>query len=347
MKKDPGKQLNIRQIAELCGISIATVSRAMNHPGRVSKKTQEKIDKVIKEYGYVPNELAKQLISKKTKTIALFTYDIVNPYFAHIIQYVNTLAFDHDYMLIICDSHQSIEREEKYLQYLMGIRISGILFTEGKLHTRVSDVARRVPCVSIDRKFEVDGQGIPRVTSDNHAGGVMATEYLLSLGHKRIGFCGLQDVSTSEERYRGYVDAMKKNGAEVDEKLTFRSGEMNTVFGRDAVDYYMGLVERPTALLCSNDLIAEGIIRGAEEKNVSIPEELSVVGFDGLLSVPFGKTLTTIKQDVEGIAKNALDKLLLQIDGKEETDGDIILPVRLVKGDTVAACKQEVNVNLE
>lgn len=329
MKDNNQGDMSIRRIAELCGVSIATVSRAMNHPELVNPDTLEKIEKVIGTYNYVPNELAKQLYSKSTNSIALFVYDITNPFYTRLISQMNKAAFDRDYTLIICDSGNDEAREKKYLKYLMGIRVSGIIFTEGSMDSAIGILTKRVPCVCIDRKFAVDGVDLPRVTSMNTGGAKKAVERLIENGHRKIGFAGLQQVLTSVERYEGYKQALEENGIDVPDEYVYRAGQMLESCGEEAMDYYFAMKDRPTALMCSNDMVAKGVISKAKELGVSVPGELSVIGFDGADSGG-SFDFTTVQQNVDKIAETALGMLFKAMSGEKPKDE--LVPVVIKPG---------------
>lgn len=333
------RSVNIRQIAELCDVSIATVSRAINHPEKVTPELHERIHKVINEYNYVPNELAKQLFARDSKSLGLFVYDIANPFYSVLIQRLNELAFDKDYTLIICDTKNDVQRESKYLKYLQGIQVSALILTEGVPFALVKEIAGSIPCVSIDRMVEMPkGSNIPVITSDNCGGAERAVDYLVSLGHRDIAIAGVQSVVSSLRRFEGFKAAMKRHGLSLPEEYVCRADNMNIKNGVQAFDHLFSLPNPPTAIFCSNDLIAQGVVQRAFSSGIQVPTQLSVVGFDGILGDTYYPQLTTLKQDVAQAAHLAIHTALSLISGKNP--GGVVLPVELSIGATTApVCK--------
>ncbi|MGI6168169.1 MAG: LacI family DNA-binding transcriptional regulator, partial [Christensenellales bacterium] len=305
------RSVNIRQIAELCNVSIATVSRAINHPEKVTPELYERIQKVIAEHNYIPNELAKQLFARDSKSLGLFVYDIANPFFTMLIQRLNELAFDRDYTLIICDTKNDVQRESKYLKYLQGIQVSALILTEGIPFALVREIAGSIPCVSIDRMVEMPrGSDIPVITSDNFGGAALAVDHLVSLGHRKIAVAGVQDVVSSLRRFEGFQAAMQRHGLGVPQEYICRADNMNIKSGVCALDHLLSLPDAPTAVLCTNDLVAQGVIQRAFSCGLGIPAQLSVVGFDGILGDTYYPQLTTVKQDVDKAAQIAINTAL-------------------------------------
>ena len=305
MKSTDKDYLNIRDISEIAGVSTATVSRVINSPERTSEATREKVMKVIEKYNYVPNQMAKNLFSMTSNAIAIFIYDMENPFFISLIKKLNNIAFKNGYTLLICDTENNIDKEREYLKYCQGIRCSGIVVTEGISYDLFLPNNGRPPItVSLDRTID---KSYSSVSSDNYKGVKLLMNYLFNLNHRKIAFAGdMEHFQTAIIRKNSYMDALKSYNLEVKDEYIF-SGGFNYKTGVEAFDYFSSLNDRPTAIVCANDQIAKGMIMRANKLKVSVPEELSVAGFDGVDSAYFYPQITTVRQDIDKIAKKLFE----------------------------------------
>lgn len=325
----------ISNIAKICGTSKATVSRVLNTPELVSKPLRSKILKAMTEVGYTPNPFAKNLGNNGSWGIALFVFDILNPFFALMVRQIGHQTMQKKIPLTVCDTENDKEKEKVYLEYLLENKIGGIIFTEG-ISTAIIDQARkRVPIVLIDQHHR--DERISEVASDNFHGALQATEYLIQLNHRRIGFvAGPKNWKTAQERFNGYREALAKHQIDADSKLVFH-GDFLYESGIQALEYFLGLEEWPTAIFCANDQMALGILNKAQALNISVPNDISLVGFDAIplfgLSPP---KLTTVEQDIPELCRYAVDLLMKQHNGRHRQNRTIV-PTRLIVGET---CKK-------
>ena len=327
------KYLNIRDIAKLAGVSTATVSRVLNHPELTSPEIRARVQAIVQEHHYVPNQMVKSLFSHSADSIAVFVYDMANPFFIALIQELNRVAFDHKHALLICDTSNDIQKESDYLDYCAAIRVKGIILTEGFEFNPASNQLHS-PLVMFDRV----GQNVwPSVQSDNTAAIARAVKYLHNLNHRRIA-CIAPDtgLASIQCRCEGYRSAMEESGLFRPEYLYDRPAPLSAATGIDALNYFFSLPEPPTAILCSNDLIAQGVHFRAAQMNISVPRNLSIIGFDG---IPLGSAaipLTTIKQDIPAIAKTLFELCLHPPKEPRVT----ILPTEFIPGQTCGWCSR-------
>lgn len=329
------QEYTITKIAKLCNTSKATVSRVLNNPEVVSEKLRIKVLETMKRVGYTPNPFAKQLGIRGSWGIALFVFDIINPFFALMTRKIGHLTMEKGIPLTVCDTENDDEKEEVYLEYLLRNKIGGIIFTEGFSVSLVERAHKRVPVVLVDQHYVPEV--VPEVTSDNFHGSLKATEYLIQLNHNRIGYvAGPQDFPSARERLNGYKQGLKNNRIDYNPELVYQ-GDFMYESGLQALEYFLSLPEWPTAMFCANDQMALGVFNKAQQMNISIPNDLSLVGFD---AIPlFGLSpikLTSVKQDIPMLCRNAVDLLLKQIRGETSRER-IIVPTQLVVGDT---CKK-------
>ncbi|QUI22564.1 LacI family DNA-binding transcriptional regulator [Vallitalea pronyensis] len=329
MSTDNKKYFGIRDIARIAGVSTATVSRVINSPDSTSENIRKKVMAVIEEYNYVPNQMAKNLFSKTSNSIAIFVYDMENPFFTSLVKKLNNIAFKNKYTLLICDTENNIDKEREYLNYCKSIRTSGIILTEGVNYDLYSsDSQLTIACLdrSADTRFST-------VRSNNVKGIKLLIDYLYNLNHRKIAFAGAMDAfQTATERKNSYIDSLKSHHMTIHESYIF-TGHFNYETGVKALNYFWSLNEKPTAIVCANDQIAKGLIMEAYKLNISVPDDLSVVGFDGIASTYFYPKITTIEQDIKKIAKT----LFKSITTKSSTPIHEIIDVSIIIGES---CKK-------
>lgn len=332
-KSNKFHQTTIREIAELAGVSTATVSRVLNTPEKTSEAVQDKVMHLVEKYNYVPNQMVKNIFSKTSTTIAVFVYDMNNPFFTSIIFALNRYAFAQGYHLIICDTENNPEREAEYLRYCQSTRVNSLILTEGA-SSKICELAANSTWITLlDRTFK--DKDYPTVTSDSKLGIRTSIDYLENLNHSKIAFiAGPQQTQTGIHRLNAFTEYMKERKLPIPPEYIFR-GDFSVKTGYNALEYFLSLKEKPTAIICSNDEIAKGVVFRANALGVIIPDNLSIIGFDGTSGDYFYPKLTTVSQDIEEIAR-----LLMH----EATEGKLnnsttkhIVPVKLVIGDT---CKR-------
>lgn len=327
------KYLNIRDIAMISGYSIATVSRAINTPELIPAKTKDKILQVIDKHGYIPNQYAKNIFSGCSNSIALFVYEMGNPFYVSLIRQLNSILFKNGYTLLICDVGDDSEIESRYYDYCRSIRVSGIIYTAGSLHENFDYTNKNptIPIVAIDRECPKDS-GIFSVHSDNKKAMQLVVNYLNRLNHRKIGFvCGSPNVISAQQRLAGFFENMERLHLVVPERYIF-PGVFSVQTGISAFDYFYSLSDTPTAIITADDQIARGFIMRANSLGVNIPGEFSVCGIDGLEDLHFYPRITSVKQNIEEIALTAFSIIL---DNKEPASPhEIVIDVSLLYGQT-------------
>lgn len=321
------KNLGIRDIAKLAGVSVATVSRVINSPELTSEEVRKKVNAIIEEYNYVPNIVAKNLYNKKSISFALFVFDMENPFFISLIKELHRIAFKNGHTLLIFDTESNPEREREYLLYCEAIRTKGIILTEGFDDPTIMQKKINQNIVFLDRKVNPN---YTTVKSNNKAGVSMLIDYLYNLNHRLFGFAGYGDnIASTLERKDAFIEALQEKGIEVDPKYIFK-GPVTPLTGVQALDYFCSMKNPPTAVVCGNDQVARGFITRASKLGLSVPGDFSVVGFDGCNSDYFYPKLTTIKQDIPKIS----EALYNSVFSDNTTPREYIIDVSFVMGDT-------------
>lgn len=332
--KDIKKYLSIRDIAKLANVSTATVSRVLNKPETTSKKTQEKVLKIVKQYEYLPNINAKNVFSKTYNSIAIFVYDIKNPFFTILISKLNSICTSNNYTLLIFDTENKVNNEKKDLDYCLAHNIDGIIVTEGINYSLFSNTAILPPIVTLDRYLE----NFSAVKSENIKATKNAVNYLCNLNHKKIAFIGCSNkFESTEERKKGYIEAIQEKGITLCKDYIYeQSPNLNLENGKNALKHFLTLDEVPTAIICSNDMIALGIINTANLFNIKIPEDISIIGFDDIIGTFHYPRITTIQQDIDSIANNLFN--LIASPSKEEKH--VVIKTKLIQGYTTCRSKE-------
>lgn len=302
-----------------------TVSRVLNQNGYVSEKTRARVLSVIKEMNYRPNGLARNLKRQRTDTIGLVLGDISNPYSTELARAVRQTATINNYNLFICISEHSEEEDIAAFESLTSHSVDGLIVA-----TRANDagneylksiVENNVPVVAIGRDFHHDN--IDSISADNLDGGFEATQHLIDLGHRRIGFIGAAfDIETKLKRLRGYFNALAKHGIEIDERLVTGRREARSgipgysteEIGYEGMKRLLSVPNRPTAVFARNDFTAIGAMTAIKEFGLKIPQDVAIIGFDDIpLAVHMSPSLSTVRQPMRLQGQIAAELLLKRI----------------------------------
>ena len=263
---------------------------------------------------YEPNLLASSLKTKKTGTIGLIVSDSSNLFFAFMQTYIEDIFASYGYSIIVSNSHYSLEKELEVLKMLRSKRVDGILIVPENTDSRYMENISRsgIPVVIIER--ELQGANLDSVLIDNRRGSFNATEYLIKLGHKNIGYLDRKvDKSHSIERKKGYLEALEKNNIAIKEELMIRGG-FSCDDGYNAAKYFLGGKEKISAILTFGDFAALGAIRYIFDEGLTVPEDISIIGFTDMPICPYTRpSLTTIQYPVLEIAKASCDILISRI----------------------------------
>jgi len=328
----------ISDVAKRAGVSAMTVSRVVNGTGHTSAATRARVEAAIGELGYVPNALARQLRSKRTKTIALLVSDISNPYFTTIARGVEDFFVAHGYSVMYCNTDEDETEEEQYLLMLIERQVDGVLLVPARSSGESFRLlaSHRTPVVVIDRR--VTSRSVDSVRCDSEAGAHSLVEHLVKLGHRQIAvLTGSPSISTSMDRVLGARRALEEAGLELPDAMvhygSFNYGKSNQADGhRMALDMLAAPGPRPTAVFCANNFIAFGAIRALREAGLRVPDDISIVAFDDIpeewVSEPF---LTVARQPAYDIGHRAAALLMDHITGEQPPSGaSVILPFELV-----------------
>ncbi|MBU3023248.1 LacI family DNA-binding transcriptional regulator [Aestuariibacter sp. A3R04] len=326
----------IRDVSREAGLSIATVSRAISHPEMVSKASLVKVSKAIEKLQYKPNLSSQKFRKQRTYTIVVLVPNIANLFFTEVISGIEDAAAKHGYHVLLGDTRDNHQREKDFIALVESKQADGLIQLRPHL-PGVSDSFSHLKAVNV---AGCAGTPYSSVRIDNKEAAEKAVGYLISQGHTRIGvITGLKDNSHTIERLQGYHNAMSAAGLVADPTWTIE-GDFTLLSGWQGAQAFMRLKDKPTALFCMNDEMAIGAIKALKEKGVSIPDTLSVVGFDDL---PFANycdpALTTIRQPAMNMGVKAAEVLFQMIDGQAPQQSEYVLPFELIVRDSVKAPK--------
>ena len=308
----------IKDVAARAKVSSATVSHVINGTRKVAPATVERVQQAMNALDYHPNAVAQSLRTQKTNVIGAVVSDITNPFFATLIRGAEDAAIEAGYSLIVCNSDESLEKEDRYVRLLRRRQIDGLLISpvgDGS-HSVVHELPKwKVPFVFVDRR--VDDVEADAVLSDNEEGAYQATRHLIKRGHRRIGLIlGIKGATTTEERFAGYQNALDEAGLPfLTELISY--GKYRVIGGQKSVSELLSLSGPPTAIFTTNNLMTIGVLQELFHRQVVIPEQMAVVSFDDpnlgeLLRPP----LTVVTQDPYSMGKVAVERLLFKLGGE-------------------------------
>lgn len=321
----------IYDIAKKLNLSTATVSRVLNgvkHP--VSDETRRRILEAAREMDYRPNSIAKSLSKGKTQTIAILLPSITNDFYTQFVDIIDNHISNAGYSTFLCNSHRQIDRETRYIGTLIERRVDGVIFCPTRIKEddnaqnlkNVELLCRNdIPVVAIGSHFE----NVSKVYVDTFEGALAATDYLISLGHRVIGFIDGLPAGTSRRRFRGYVEALRKSGIEPEEKWVCH-GDLSHGSGMRCAEKLIDTV-KPTAILAVNNNMAIGAINAARIKGLEVPRQLSVIGFDDSpISQLVFPRLTVVRQPLEQIGDSVKRLLIGQINKTADKETVKLMP---------------------
>lgn len=328
----------IRDVAKESGLSTGTISKALSDPKTVSPKSLARVQSAIKKLNYKPNMLSQKFRNKQSKTIVILVPDIANLFFAQVISGIEHVVQKHGYSVLLGDTNDDKKREQEYIDMVETRLADGII----NLRPYILDDS----ILPLDNVTAVSAAGCentpyPSVRIDNVGASERVVDYLISLGHRRIGVVsGLEDNPHSIERLQGYRNAIDKAGITFDPNLVY-GGDFNFWSGLNASEYFYRMKEEmPTALFCMNDDMAISAMKGLLNHGLKIPEDISITGFDDLqVSRYLNPALTTVSQPAQKIGEKSAELLLQLLEGKNPNQTEYILPYDFVIRESTTAIK--------
>jgi LacI family transcriptional regulator len=333
----------IHEIAEVTKVSAMTVSRVLNGRPDVAPATRERILQAVADHGYLRNRAAAALGRGRSGLIDLVDVSLDNSYHLRLIRGVEEYLEPTGYRLVVSATHGQSQRERQWLAKVLEGATDGaiLMLTDARAAHFARLRQRGIPFVVVDHRGEL-GPDTPSVGATNFAGGRMATEYLLSLGHRRIGMIGgLPALGCSRERLAGYREALDAAGIAFDPHL-YQVGDFEYDDGYRAACALLDLPAPPTAIFAANDVMAVAALKALHERGVSVPAKMSLVGFDDVeIAAWVIPALTTVRQPLAEMGTFAATMLLQLIEGKALASNRVELATELVVRESCAPPRAE------
>jgi DNA-binding LacI/PurR family transcriptional regulator len=304
------EQIGLHAVAERAKVSVATASRTVNHVPTVDPTYAKRVWKAVKDLGYVPNTQARALVSGRSRLIGVIISDITNPFFPELIQSFEEEAIDANYEILIGSTAHDSRRMEICIDRMLQRKVDGVAVMtfgiEEPLLDRLS--LQNIPLVFID--VAPKGKATSAIKVDYGTGIEEAVEYLVSRGHRKLAFIsGPPDLHSAESRKTAFLKATGKLGLKIP-KADIYSGDHTMEGGMAGMRFFLGRRSLPTAIMCSNDMTAIGVMHAAAEARLRIPEDISVIGFDDIHIARFTiPPLTTIRMSCQELAHSAFKVL--------------------------------------
>lgn len=335
-------KIDIRGVAARAGVSIATVSRTINRVPTVDPVLAERVWAVVEELNYFPNTQARALVSGKSKLLGLIVSEITNPFFPELIQEFEQVAVERGYEILIASTNYDRKRMEQCARRMLERKVDGVAVMtfgiEDFLFERFAE--DNIPVVFIDAAPE---RPMSSVLSVDYRMGIQeGVQHLAGLGHRKIGFItGPLRLRSAAAREAAFLSSLQVAGIKA-EPAWIVEGEHTLESGRDAMERILALAERPTAIMCSNDMTAIGVQHALFEAELRVPEDFSLIGFDDIHLAEYTiPPLTTVRMSCKDLALKAVDALVTHLQGDEpNVDAGAMIPTRLIVRQTTGVPKE-------
>jgi len=331
MNGDDSMKVTIYEVAREAGVSTATVSKVINNTGNMREETRKRVLNVIKEMNYHPNLVASALTGKGTQTLGLLVPDISNPFFSAMARQIEDYADAQGMSVIICSVDGNIEKERKYIKLLRRKQVDGFIIASSFQDTNLLKdiISQGFPIVML--AFDDATIEVSKVTIDDFKGGYEAASHLYAKGHRDMAIIA-EHANSSNLRIRGYRVALEGREIEFLDENVYRTTasiengkkSFDEIFQKDNEVF-------PTAIFACNDLLAIGVIQGATERGMDIPEELAIIGFDNtILATTTVPGLTTISQPIAEMAEKTVELIITEIEQKEKVIKRVLFDPELI-----------------
>jgi LacI family transcriptional regulator/LacI family repressor for deo operon, udp, cdd, tsx, nupC, and nupG len=327
--------VTIKDIAKAAGVSHTTVSRALKGHSAISAKTTSRIQKLAQEMGYMPSAVAQSLLSQRTQTIGMVVTTIADPFIVQIVEGVEQVAQAAGYSVFLSSSHNNPDQELAVVETFHRRRVDAIIVTSSRLGSVYSSQLDqiKIPIVLINNQEE--GDYLHSVGVDDVQGAQLAVEHLLSLGHRRIGYIGAANrPKSNRRRLDGYKAALEKAGFTPDPGLIFSPSSAKGDVERGRLGLEPLIKAGVTAVFCYNDLSAIGLLLACRHRDITVPQELSIVGFDDIEPTLFvTPPLTTVHQPRPDLGRLAM-KMALDLLNEQEVQDQMLACELIVRQST-------------
>ncbi|CDG15767.1 ribose operon transcriptional repressor RbsR [Xenorhabdus doucetiae] len=329
----------MKDVARLAGVSTSTVSHVINGNRYVSENVKKRVNAAIEELNYAPSALARSLKIKQTKTIGMLVTASDNSFYSEIVRGVEKSCYERGYSLILCNTEGNVTRMISNMETLLQKRVDGLLIMCSETQRPSSDAFRRYPLVPMVIMDWSPFDSFNDIIKDNSLqGGEMATNYLISRGFRKIAcITGPRDKTPACQRLAGYRKAMQDAGLRIPAGYEIYS-DFEFAGGLSSMNQLLQLSEPPEALFAGNDAMAIGAYQALYQQGLSVPDDISIIGYDDIAIAPYLiPPLTTIHQPKDELGKLAIDSLLYRMSNPESEPKQLVLTPKLIERSSVAS----------
>jgi LacI family transcriptional regulator len=327
---------NIYEVAELAGVSLATVSRVISPAAKVSDKTRQKVLSAMKQLGYQPNSIAQSLATRSSNTVGVLVSELSGPFYGAMLSAIEATLRAAGKFVLVAAGHSKEEQEREGIRFLVGRNCDAVICHVEALSDKylVEQNAKSTPVVIVNRK--VRGIADRCFSLDNERGGYLAAQSLLKLKHRKIAYIsGPLDWVDARQRLEGHKRALAEAGVSFDSRLLYE-GDYHETGGTEALNHLFQKGIAFTAVICANDEMAAGAMAAAHDRGLRLPEELSIVGFDDApISRYVYPKLSTVHYPITDMSRMAARWVLKNVYQQGDVDGQRVFEPNYIQRDSV------------
>lgn len=324
-------KVTIKEVAERANVSVATVSHVINKSRFVSEETRQRVFKAIRELGYRPNVLARNLRRKKTNTIGVVICDLENPFFLGMLRGIDFTLGQHGFDMLVTNTSYDDERERRTLEMLYSKQVDGVILVPGRGGSEEISflVDMGIPVVVLDKRLSIETE-VDVVEASNFQGSKEMVKHLIKIGHKRIGIItGPQDTSTGKQRLEGALEALVESGIPVEEELIVE-GNFKKESGVEIIERFLSFLSPPTVVFACNFPMGIGAFEVLKQKGVRVPEEMGIAIFDDLPWFEYiDPPITAVRQPSFEMGKVGAELLIERIRKRRKRVKEVVLKTKL------------------
>ncbi|MBS4193204.1 LacI family DNA-binding transcriptional regulator [Bacillus sp. FJAT-49705] len=309
---------NIQQVAQKAGVSVATVSRVLNHATSVSPKTRLKVENAIRELNYEPSMLGRNLRNSESRLLLVLLPSISNPFYTEVINGIQNTAIANSYNILLCETDSNPQRENIYFNMIKNKLADGVISMDPTVNMqKLNELAESHPVI-LCSEYE-EGGSIPYVTIDSELAAYQAVKHLIKLGNKKIALINSDEKFLySRQRRSGYERALQEFDLPIRDEWIYHTKDLEFQNGVQAMRMLLELEEKPTAIFAVSDTLAIGALKGINGSGLHVPNDLAIVGFDNIsFSNMTNPTLTTVSQPMYKMGVTAANMLIMSIKGEQ------------------------------
>lgn len=332
----------VSDVAKRAGVSVSTAARVLSGRGYAAPETRRIVQEAAQELGFVPNQIARSLRTRRTRMIGLLIGDVENPFYSTIASSVESVARSAEYHVVLCNSNDDPGLEREYLKLLEGVHVDGLIVTPTlRNRQQLANLAQKdIVIIQMDRK--VDGLAADAILVDNEVGAHAAVEHIIAAGHEDIGVLpGDLDVPTARHRLAGYTRALDEHGIPVREQL-IKPGSFHREHAIEDAAELIQARPTPTALFAANNILAEATLIALGNKGLKVPRDVSLVAFDDVPWMQLANPpITTIRQPVADMATSAAELMLRRLnEDSQSSPSTVVFRPEVVERGSVASVRK-------